>query len=229
MNKLLDIIDEKEKERIRKLKYYEYEAYKEGYQFVAGIDEVGRGTLAGPVAAAAVILPVDFELAEVNDSKLLTAKKRQKLAGQIKKAAIDWAIAMVSPEYIDRYNILKATREAMKMAAQALTPSPDFLLIDAVELPDLTIRQFSLIKGDQSSISIACASIIAKVARDTCMCNFDAIYPGYGFAKHKGYATKEHQKQLKNKGACFIHRQSFRPVKYVLQGGRNEEQLCLFK
>ena len=216
-----------EAERLEKLKEFEYMAYREGFQRIAGTDEVGRGPLAGPVAAAAVILPRDFYLAGVNDSKLLSDKKRRELAGHIKKEAVSWAVALLSSQYIDRQNILQASREAMRMAVQALQPGPDFLLVDAIKIPDLAIQQLPIIKGDSLSISIACASIIAKVERDEAMLAYDLIYPQYGLGKHKGYATREHLLALQEFGPCPIHRCSFEPVKSMIKGSTGE-QISLF-
>lgn len=221
--------DINEEERISQLKCYEYEAYAQGYHNLAGLDEVGRGPMAGPVVAAAVILPRDFHVPGINDSKLLTDKKRTFLAEEIKKYALDWSIAMISPAFIDRHNILQATKEAMKTAVHALSLVPDYLLIDALTIPDVSIKQLSIIKGDQLSISIAAASIIAKVARDNCMRSYDKLYPLYAFAQHKGYCTRQHQELLQKYGPCPIHRASFSPVKTILDGGQNGEQLCLFK
>ncbi len=220
-------LPETEKQRIKKMKYYENEAYQRGYQLVAGIDEVGRGPIAGPVVAAAVILPQDFFLPGVNDSKLISPKKRIHMAAEIKKAALAWTVASISPRRIDQGNILQATKEAMKIAGSELKPGADFLLIDAVSIPDIKIRQYPLIKGDRLSISIACASIIAKVERDQAMADYDIIYPGYGFARHKGYATREHLLALEHLGPSSIHRCSFEPVKTML-GWENRAQPGLF-
>jgi len=217
-----------ERQRIEKLKYYEYGAYQEGYQLVAGIDEVGRGPIAGPVVAAAVILPRNFFLPGVNDSKLISEKSRRQMAMEIKKGALAWSIVMISSRRIDQKNILQATKEAMRIAIGELTPSPDFILVDAVNIPDLEIKQYPIIKGDTLSISIACASIIAKVERDHVMQNYDSIYPGYGLARHKGYATREHIIALDNLGPTPIHRGSFEPVKTML-GNQNGLQPCLFE
>lgn len=219
---------EDEAQRIEELKKYEYMAYQQGYQYIAGVDEVGRGPLAGPVAAAAVILPKDFCLAGVNDSKVLSEKKRQSLVGQIKQEALAWSVGVVSPSYIDRENILNASREAMRMAIKALRPIPDFLLIDAMKIPDIRINQLPIIKGDALSISIACASIIAKVERDEMMKVYDSLFPNYGFARHKGYATREHMLALQQYGPCPIHRRSFEPIKSSL-GGSYGHQLHLFE
>ena len=217
-----------ERERIESLKLYEYEAYSQGYQFIAGIDEVGRGPLAGPVVAAAVILPPDFFLPEVNDSKKLSAGVRQELAAAIKEAAVAWSMAAIFPPYLDQINILNATREAMRTAVEHLRPYPDFLLIDAVKLHDIDIKQRSIIKGDSNSVSIACASILAKVERDCSMEAFDMLYPGYGFAKHKGYGTREHLAALMKQGICPIHRESYAPVRAIREGGNYEYQPGLF-
>jgi|SRR5665647_239487 len=223
-NSCLDV----ERERIAKLKCYENGAYQEGYKRVAGIDEVGRGCIAGPVAAAAVILPRDFFLAGVNDSKLLSEKKRLQMVVEIKREALAWSVVMISPQRIDQQNILLTTQEAMRTAVNELLPVPDFLLIDAVKIPDINIRQYPIIKGDSLSISIACASIIAKVERDQSMQAYDGMYPGYGFARHKGYATREHIIAVKNIGPTPIHRGSFEPVKSIL-GGAYGAQPNLFK
>jgi ribonuclease HII len=209
---------DQERERIEKLKYFEHGAYQEGYELVAGIDEVGRGCIAGPVVAAAVILPRDFFLPGVNDSKLLSEKKRLSMVAEIKREAWAWSVVMISPRRIDQTNILQATKEAMRIAVKELLPVPDFLLIDAVKIPDIDIRQYPIIKGDSLSISIACASILAKVERDQSMQVYDSMYPGYGFAKHKGYATREHIRALENIGSTPIHRGSFEPVKSMFGG-----------
>lgn len=217
-----------ERDRIEGLKLYEYEAYRQGYQYIAGIDEVGRGPLAGPVVAAAVILPPDFFLPEVNDSKKLKASVRSELAAAIKEAATAWSLAALFPPYLDQINILNATREAMRTAVEHLTPCPDFLLIDAVKLHDIDIKQRSIIKGDSSSVSIACASILAKVERDRSMEAFDMLYPGYGFAKHKGYGTRAHLEALMQQGICPIHRESYAPIRAIREGGNYGYQPGLF-
>ncbi|MGI5921667.1 MAG: ribonuclease HII [Syntrophomonadaceae bacterium] len=218
-----------EKKRIEKLQQYEHKAYKEGFQYIAGLDEAGRGPLAGPVAAGAVILPPDFFLAGVDDSKKLNPQTRSRLAAEIKKMALSWAVGFVFTPYLDQINILNATRVAMKIAVQELTPRPDLLLIDALRIPDLNIAQYPIIKGDTLSVSIACASILAKVERDLAMEAFDSLYPGYGFARHKGYATREHIAALLKLGPSPIHRQSFEPVKSLVIGGKYGLQPGLFK
>lgn len=205
--------------RLEKLREYEHQAYLEGYLRIAGIDEVGRGPIAGPVVAAAVILPRDFGLAGVNDSKLLSEKKRLELAKIIKLEALAWSVAAISSRRIDEINILQATLEAMCLVVNELIPQPDYLLVDAVKIPGLSICQCPIIKGDTLSVSIACASIVAKVERDQMMQNYDAIYAGYGFANHKGYGTREHHNALRQLGPCPIHRGSFAPVRSML---RNE-------
>lgn len=219
---------ESEKERIEHLKQYEYRAYNQGFQYIAGIDEAGRGPLAGPVAAGAVILPSDFFLPGVDDSKKLNPQKRISLAADIKKMALSWAVSFVFPPYLDQINILNATKEAMQIAVQELAFKPDLLLIDALRIPGVNMEQYPIIKGDTLSISIACASILAKVERDMAMEAFEKLYPGYGFAKHKGYATREHFAALQELGASPIHRVSFEPVKSMVAGGKYEEQPGLF-
>ncbi len=218
---------ELELERIEKLKAYESAAYREGYQLIAGIDEAGRGPIAGPVAAAGVILPRDFFLAGVNDSKLLSEKKRLQMAGEIKREALAWVLVMISPSQIDRVNILQATKEAMRIVVNMLQPKPDYLLIDAVKIPNITTKQYPIIRGDSLSISIACASIIAKVERDWTMQAYDTMYPGYGFARHKGYATRDHILALEKLGPSPIHRRSFEPVKSMV-GCSTGVQLNIF-
>jgi ribonuclease HII len=222
-----DINSEQERQRLTRLKHYEESAYQQGYNLVAGIDEVGRGPIAGPVVAAAVILSRDFLLAGVNYTKLIIQKKRRVMAERIKAEALAWAVVTISPQSIDRQNILQATLEAMRTAVRELVPGPDFLLIDAVRIPDLEIAQYPIIKGDSLSISIAAASIIAKVERDHTMQIYETIYPGYGFAKHKGYATREHIAALNRLGPCPIHRCSFEPVRTML-GGTGVSQPSLF-
>ncbi|NLJ72538.1 MAG: ribonuclease HII [Syntrophomonadaceae bacterium] len=208
-----------EVKRVELMKKYELAAYQEGFNYIAGIDEAGRGPIAGPVVAAAVILPVDFFLVGVDDSKKLSARKRAVFSNYIKKNALSWAVSMVNPPLLDDINILNATKLAMQTAISSLTLKPDLLLIDAVKLGDINIEQKNIIKGDSLSISIAAASIIAKVERDRAMENLDILYPNYGLAKHKGYPTKEHKKAVLEKGPTAIHRQSFEPVKSYLNGG----------
>jgi ribonuclease HII len=193
----------------------------QGYQRIAGIDEVGRGALAGPVVAAAVILPrrVDVPwLSEVKDSKQLTPARREVLFHRIHEIAISIGIG-VTPHYlIDEQGIIKATRLAMKLAVDQLSPPPESLLIDYMRLPEVKLPQKGITNGDNLCFSIACASIIAKVTRDQLMVAFDKVYPGYGLAQHKGYGTREHLACLSRLGPCPIHRQSFRPVREIMEG-----------
>lgn len=184
-----------------------------GFTCVAGIDEVGRGSLAGPVVAAAVILEPGSRLQGVNDSKLLTAARREELLRQILRSARAWGLGAAGALEIDDVNILNATRLAMRRAVEALHVQPDHLLIDAVTLSDVSIAQTAIIKGDRISISIAAASIVAKVVRDRVMDHFDRIYPGFGFASHKGYGTSEHMRVVAERGPCPIHRLTFRGVR----------------
>ncbi len=194
-------------ERIENLCQYEKE-YSQ-YDFICGIDEVGRGPLAGPVVAGAVVLPKGSRILYINDSKKLSAKKREELFDIIKEEALDYGIGIVDNEEIDEYNILNATYMAMNKALNALKKKPDYLLLDAVTIPDLDIKQFPIIKGDAKSISIAGASILAKVTRDRLMYKYDEIYPQYGFKHHKGYGTKEHYEAIEKYGITPIHRKSF--------------------
>ena len=176
---------------------------------VAGIDEAGRGPLAGPVVAAAVILPKDIFLPFLNDSKKVTEKRRDVLFDQIKQEAIAYGIGIASNALIDDINILQATYEAMREAISKLNKTPDILLVDAVHIPDINIKQVGIVKGDAKSVNIAAASILAKVTRDRLMLEYDKIYPEYGFASNKGYGTAKHIEALKAHGACDIHRRSF--------------------
>ena len=196
-----------EKIRIENLKKYEKEYAKCGY--ICGIDEVGRGPLAGPVVAGAVILPADCDILYINDSKKLTAAKREELYDVIMEKAVAVGIGMASPKRIDEINILQATYEAMREAISRLSVKPDILLNDAVTIPGVDIRQVPIIKGDAKSISIGAASIIAKVTRDRMMEEYDRIFPEYGFASNKGYGSAEHIKALKEAGPSEIHRASF--------------------
>ena len=176
---------------------------------VAGIDEAGRGPLAGPVVAAAVILPKDIFLPFLNDSKKVTEKRRDVLFDQIKQEALAYGIGIASNALIDEINILQATYEAMREAISKLNKTPDILLVDAVHIPDINIKQVGIVKGDAKSVNIAAASILAKVTRDSLMLEYDKIYPEYGFASNKGYGTAKHIEALKAYGACDIHRRSF--------------------
>jgi ribonuclease HII len=200
---------DKEHTRYLTMCCFEQEAYKNGVRFVAGIDEAGRGPLAGPVVAAAVILPENIFIEGLNDSKQLSEQKREKLYDIITEKAVSYGVGMVDEKCIDEINILNATKKAMEIAVSGLEPQPELLLIDAVELNNIPIRKKSIVKGDSLSISIAAASVIAKVTRDRMICGMDSKYPDYGFAKHKGYGTKEHIDAIKKYGICPIHRVSF--------------------
>ena len=198
-----------EEERKRIWNLQEYERKYSEYAYICGIDEVGRGPLAGPVVAGAVILPKDCDILYINDSKKLTAAKREELYDEIMEKAVATGIGMVPPQRIDEINILQATYEAMREAISKLNPSPDILLNDAVTIPGVAIRQVPIIKGDAKSISIGAASIVAKVTRDRLMVEYDKIMPGYGFAANKGYGSAEHIAALKKYGPTPIHRRSF--------------------
>lgn len=197
----------KERERTESLKVYEKEY--EAFGYVCGIDEVGRGPLAGPVVAGAVILPKDSKILYLNDSKQLTEKKREELYEVITEQALACGIGYASPERIDEINILQATYEAMREAISNLSISPDILLNDAVTIPKVDIKQVPIIKGDAKSVSIAAASIIAKVTRDRLMVEYDSLFPEYGFASNKGYGAKVHIEALKKYGPTPIHRKTF--------------------
>ena len=198
-----------EKEKARSYKMFEFERKYADKGYICGIDEVGRGPLAGPVVAAAVILPKDCDILYINDSKKLTAAKRDELYDVIMEKAVSVGIGMASHERIDEINILQATYEAMRQAIGKLDPAPDLTLNDAVTIPGVDIKQVPIIKGDAKSISIGAASIVAKVTRDRMMVEYDNIYPGYGFASNKGYGSAEHIKALKEIGPSPIHRASF--------------------
>lgn len=198
-----------EKELARLEQMREYENTYAACAMICGIDEAGRGPLAGPVAAGAVILPKDCTLLYLNDSKKLSEKRREELFVQIKEQAVAWCVGIVGPERIDEINILQATYEAMRQAIAGLGVKPDILLNDAVEIPGVDIMQVPIIKGDAKSVSIAAASILAKVTRDHMMAEYDQLFPDYGFAKHKGYGTAAHIQAIKELGPCLIHRRSF--------------------
>ena len=198
---------EKEKQRIEKMKEYEHKYEHLGY--LCGIDEVGRGPLAGPVVACAVILPKDCQILYLNDSKKLSAAKREELYDVIMEEAVSVGIGMRSPERIDEINILQATYEAMRDAVGKLEVVPQVLLNDAVTIPQITIPQVPIIKGDAKSVSIAAASIVAKVTRDRLMEEYDKVFPEYGFASNKGYGAAAHIEALKKYGATPIHRKTF--------------------
>jgi ribonuclease HII len=196
--------------------------WSRGYRHVAGIDEVGRGCLAGPVTSAAVILPPDWSPRGLRDSKLLKPEERRRLDVEIREHALAWSIAFVGPELIDRINILQATLLASTLAAARLPIRPDALLLDAVSLPEVPVHQRVLVSADRLCVSVAAASVIAKVARDRLMEEYDALYPGYEFASNKGYAAPEHRAGLDALGLCPIHRVSFAPC-------RDRQQMSLWE
>ena len=202
-------IEALEKEKARTDALWKYERVYASYTYICGIDEVGRGPLAGPVVAGAVILPKECDLLYINDSKKLTEKKREELYDIIMEKAISVGIGYASPERIDEINILQATYEAMREAINKLSVSPDILLNDAVTIPEVSCKQVPIIKGDAKSISIGAASIIAKVTRDRLMVDYDTVYPEYGFASNKGYGASVHIEALKKYGPTPIHRRSF--------------------
>jgi ribonuclease HII len=201
---------------------YELALWRAGLSTLAGLDEAGRGAWAGPVSAAAVILPPDpgltARLHGVRDSKQMTAKQRAVWAIQIKKTALAWAVGFATQAEIDEIGILAATRLAMQRALEQLAMTPEHLLIDAVRLPAVTLPQTVLIKGDVRSLSIASSSVLAKTARDALLVAWDEEYPVYGFARHKGYGTALHQSALQKQGPCPLHRCSFAPIRELLKG-----------
>lgn len=201
---------EKELERLNILKSYEEELYNKGINLIAGIDEAGRGPLAGPVVVGCVIMPKDSMIEGVNDSKKVSEKKREKLYEQITQEAISWSVGIVDQKEIDEINILNATKKALTMAIKELKVKPDRILVDALQgIDTCSIPYTSIIKGDAKNYSIAAASIVAKVTRDRIMLEWDKVYPEYGFAKHKGYGTAAHIEAIKENGICMLHRKSF--------------------
>ncbi len=207
--------DERRKRRVEHMLRHERWAYADGFRVVAGVDEVGRGPLAGPVVASAVVLPPSMQPVEINDSKLLTDAQRRKALNIIAGVA-DIGVGVVSVEEIDRTNIHKANLLAMELAIEDLPRAPDLVLVDGRPAAGLKIPQRAIVKGDKLSMSIAAASIVAKVVRDQMMLEFDKKYPQYGFAKHKGYATSEHLASIRKFGVSPIHRRSFAPVRECL-------------
>ena len=205
-----------EGQRLRKLLRYESALWSAGHTRVAGIDEAGMSPLAGPVAAAAVVFAPGARLRDVDDSKKLDAATRERLADEIKQSALAWAVGFAEVDEIDRINIYWAGLLAMQRAVEALQATPEHLLLDARTLPALKIPQQRIVKGDQKSLSIAAASILAKTARDARMRELDVTYPGYGFAQHKGYPVREHTRALAKLGASPVHRRSFGPVREAL-------------
>jgi len=189
---------------------FEDEARSQGFQAVAGVDEVGRGALCGPVVAGAVVLGNGFDAEGIDDSKRLTARQRERQAARIRVSVSSWALGQASVAEIDALNILRATHLAVRRALEALTIRPDLVLVDGREIPQLGLAQWAIVKGDAQSVSIAAASILAKVARDEMMLELDGRYPGYELARNKGYASQAHREALHRMGPAAIHRRSFR-------------------
>ena len=208
--------EQKRAEHFIEMQYYERLAYQEGASFIAGVDEVGRGPLAGPVVAAAVILPKNIEDLGFDDSKKLSASKREEIYRLIQEKAIAIGIGIVDADIIDQVNIYQASRLAMQQAVSELKIQPDYLLIDAMKI-DVNTPQIGIIKGDAKSISIASASIVAKQVRDQMMQEFDELYPGYDFSNNAAYGTPKHLEGLKRQGICPIHRKTFAPIKDYLE------------
>lgn len=201
---------EKEEERLKVLKEIENEFFSKGVQYIGGIDEAGRGPLAGPVVVACVVLPKDSMIEGINDSKKISEKKREILYDKIIEEAIDYGIGIVDQEEIDEINILQATKKALTEALKSIETKPNIILVDALTgIDTLGIPYKSIIKGDAKSYSIAAASILAKVTRDRIMREWDAVYPNYGFAGHKGYGTAKHTQAIREFGACPLHRKTF--------------------
>ncbi|MBW6512487.1 MAG: ribonuclease HII [Desulfuromonadaceae bacterium] len=198
--------------------HFESQALRQGYRCVAGIDEAGRGPLAGPVAVAAVILPARFELPGLTDSKQLSERERERLFVEIRRQARAVGVALGWPDEIERINILQATLRTMVRAVGRLRCTPDYLLVDGISRLPTAIPQLPLKKGDARSVSIAAASVIAKVVRDRLMVNYDRRFPGYGFAQHKGYGSQQHLAAIAELGPCPIHRKTFRGVREHLAG-----------
>ena len=205
-------LNAEEKHRLFAMSLFERVLSSFGYQFICGIDEAGRGPLAGPVVAAAVIFPSGFSIPGLRDSKLLTPFQRENLYNQITEKALSVGIGIVDNDLIDQVNILQATLLAMKQSVERLQMKPDYLLIDALTLPDVGIGQKGIIHGDNLSVSIAAASVVAKVTRDRLMCRYHEEFPEYEFHTHKGYGTREHLDRIKQFGPCRLHRKTFRGV-----------------
>lgn len=216
-----------EGQRLRNLLRYETRLWARGVTLVAGVDEAGMAPLAGPVVAAACILPRDYRPRGVDDSKQLDAAERERLAADIKENAVAWAVGQAEVGEIDRLNIYWAGILSLRRAVLGLSPRPEHLLIDARRIRDLDIPQDGIVHGDALSLTIAAASILAKTTRDALMARMDEAHPGYGFARHKGYPTPDHVAVLRERGACPIHRRSFQPVRDVL--GLEAEQVEMFR
>lgn len=205
-----------EGQRLRNLLRYEVELWEAGHLHVAGVDEAGMAPLAGPVVAAAVILPRSYKLRGIDDSKALDPETRTRMAAELKRDAVAWAIGVAEVEEIDRINIYHAGLLAMRRAVLGLGLQPSFVLVDARRIPDCPAPQRGIVHGDALSLTIAAASVLAKTTRDAAMAEMDQRYPGYGFAAHKGYPTPQHEAALRSLGACPLHRRSFAPVRLAL-------------
>jgi ribonuclease HII len=210
-----------EGQRLRHMLRFESELWAQGHQRIAGVDEAGRGPLAGPVVAAAAILPQGWRLEGLDDSKKIAEEaRREELAEAIRREAVAWAVARAEVEEIDRLNIRRASLLAMRRAVEGLRVAPDYVLVDAFEIPGCSPPQRGIVKGDALSLSIAAASVLAKTARDRLMRELDAKYPGYGLAEHKGYPTAAHVQAIQERGVLPIHRRSFGPVRQILEAAR---------
>jgi ribonuclease HII len=219
--------DLNEEQRLKNLLGFEIDLYRHGYHLIAGVDEAGVAPLAGPVVAAAVILPQNYRLPGLNDSKkIVNQRKREMMAQQIKQDAVCWAAGSAEAEEIDRLNVYRSGLLAMKRALDGLSTKPEYVLVDARSIPHCPFPQKAIVHGDALCASIAAASLIAKTTRDAYMIELDSAYPGYGFAQHKGYPTPRHLKILKEQGPLSIHRKSFAPVREAL--GRDPRQPDLF-
>jgi ribonuclease HII len=205
-----------EGQRLRHLLRYECALWERGVTRIAGVDEAGMAPLAGPVVAAAVILPRDFRPRGIDDSKQVDAADRERLCAEIKAAAVCWAVGITTHEEIDAINIYRAGLLAMRRAVEGLAARPEHVLLDARRLPEVDIPQDGIVHGDALSLTIAAASIVAKTTRDAMMCEYDRAYPGWGFARHKGYPTAEHFAALEALGVCPLHRRSFAPIRQAL-------------
>ena len=209
VKKAQKVLDDLQKEKKRMYEMFSYERKYAQYEYICGVDEVGCGPLAGPVVSAAVILPKDCDILYLNDSKKISENKREEIFDEIMEKAVSVGIGFATPERIDEINIRQADFEAMRMALSKLSIEPDFIMVDGYPIGGVDKKQISIVKGDAKSASIAAASIIAKVTRDRMMVEYDAIFPGYGFASNKGYGSGEHIKAIKEMGPTPIHRKSF--------------------
>lgn len=214
-----------EGQRLRALLAYETELWERGVERIAGVDEAGVGTLAGPVVAAAAILPRGLRPRGLDDSKQLDARARERLCAEVKAGAVAWAVGIASAAEVDALNVYRAGLLAMKRAVEGLAVAPQHLLVDARRIPEVAAPQQGIVKGDAKSLSIAAASVVAKVTRDALMVEAEARWPGYGFARHKGYGAPEHLDALRRLGPCELHRRTFAPVRELLDGAPRQGDL----